>query len=185
MGRKFASWLCVLTLTAAGIVFSGCRSTAAEAGQNKVAHIANRTRTASVTATVTNRDFPKNFFVVADPAVAEDPLAAEVIAYTVNGLKSLRMTQAKNAASAEMIVTVNFYKTAARRMSVYFTMTAKAGDQECWQVKSWCSSRPEDIRPFLPGLVAATLPYVGIDQGRAIINLAKHSNYVQAVYGNF
>ena len=63
-------------------------------------------------------------------------------------------------------------------------MSAAEKGKICWTVNANCSTRPGDIRNYLPGLVAAAMPSVGVDRAVSVTNLRKYPQYVKAVMGS-
>ena len=182
--KKTVKWMGSIAVVCMSVLgLTGC-SSLSSIPNNVAPGVANKTGVVQVSSSCLNAEYPKTFYVVADKAVKNSPYLEEVKAYTVNGLKYIGMTEAVGESAAKLIVTINFSSTQANRMVVRYSMSAAEKGKICWTVNANCSTRPGDIQNYLPGLVAAAMPSVGVDRAVSVTNLRKYPQYVKAVMGS-
>jgi len=176
----------VMMALAAGLLAAaaGCRS--AETMENTVAPgVGNKMVIAHVSSVCNDKEYPKEFYVTADPAVEKSEYAGEVVQYTQNGLRGLGLTLLEKPNDKALQVKVNFSQEGDRRVYAQYTVAATVGDKPMWRVNSRCSGRPEYFRNYLPGLVAAAMPNVGRTVELSLTNINRHPVYLKWVMGHF
>ncbi len=168
-------------MLSAVMIFAGCSSTPIP--NHVEPGITNRANVVNAVGICLKNDYSKDVFVKMDDSVKDHQYAGEVKAYTENALKYLNFNLKESEKEAKSIITVKFDSTAAKRMTVRYFMAATEDGKDAWNVISNCTSAIEDIRPFLPGLVAGAIPCVGT-QKRSVTNVNKYPGFLIAVMGS-
>ncbi len=175
----------ILIVSAVLLTFCGCKSTPSTV--NYVAPgVSNEVRVANIYSEFSDAitDYRKTCKVAVDGTEAPENYNSEVKAYTENALRYVGYTVVGEDSKAEIVVSCKYHVVHNHRMATYYELTAREGDKIIWRVQTSCGSAIRPFRPFLPGLAAAAIPYIGKNKGRHVLNLKKYPQYLTAVMGN-
>ncbi|MGI6356807.1 MAG: hypothetical protein GX937_10380 [Lentisphaerae bacterium] len=174
------SLVCVLALT-------GCRSWQdATNDPNSIAYLVsvNKTKVAQITARVPTPAVPyeKDFAVVVSPDITDVAIRDALTKYVSNALTYKGMTPAANPAKAGLTVKVSLDVQSHRRTKFIVTQEAyNRSNTLCWSLMSSCTtSLYEQPLGYLPGLISAGLPFIGVHK-TGPINVYNNPDHLRAV----
>ncbi len=181
--KKYRVGMAVGLLLMTACTLPGCRSGRIE---NKVVpELDNEVIVATLHSSCADKDFPREYTIVPAREIADDPYADELMSYTVNGLRAAGFTQLDQPSDKALTVRVKFDLLGDRRMTVVYEITGDVKDKQCFLVKAIATTAaPAEFRGYLPGLVAAAMPYVGRNVKVGVANLHKHEDMLGKVMGN-
>ncbi len=163
----------------------GCKSTPNIVNQI-VPGVDNEAWVVTVTSESSNEptDYGKTCKVIADDSQAPQEHNREIKEYTENALRSVGYIVVSADQKADLTIVCHYYTVQNRRLLIFYELTATEKEKVVWKVQTSCGSPVRPIRAFLPGLAAASIPYIGTNRNRAVVNLKENPQYLQAVMTN-